>query len=267
MSFYKFVTKAFKCFVNIFYKYKVIGAENIPDEGNVIIAANHKSNLDPIFLAAAIENRQVAAIAKKELFDIKPLAYILKKLNVIPINREKPDISTIKNILKAIKDGYVLGIFPEGTRIKEPGFGKAKAGLSLFAIKGKAQVVPISIISNYKLFNRVTIYIDKPISFEEYYKQRTDGLSFDTIVASGENTSKPHAIPTDRKIQDVDIITIDMGCKVNGYCSDMTRTFFVGEVLEYVKPVYDLVLKNQTQTADEFKDRSKYKIINKNGRK
>lgn len=65
VSFYKFVTKAFKCFVNIFYKYKVIGAENIPDEGNVIIAANHKSNLDPIFLAAAIENRQVAAIAKK----------------------------------------------------------------------------------------------------------------------------------------------------------------------------------------------------------
>ena len=116
MSFYKFVTKAFKCFVNIFYKYKVIGAENIPDEGNVIIAANHKSNLDPIFLAAAIENRQVAAIAKKELFDIKPLAYILKKLNVIPINR--------------------------------------------------------SIISNYKLFNRVTIFIDKPISFEEYYKQK-----------------------------------------------------------------------------------------------
>ena len=70
MSFYKFVTKAFKCFVNIFYKYKVIGAENIPDEGNVIIAANHKSNLDPIFLAAAIENRQVAAIAKKELFEV-----------------------------------------------------------------------------------------------------------------------------------------------------------------------------------------------------
>ena len=102
---------------------------------------------------------------------------------------------------------------------------------------------------------------------EEYYKQRTDGLSFDTIVASGENSSKPHAIPTARKIQDVDIITIDMGCKVNGYCSDMTRTFFVGEVPEYVKPVYDLVLKNQTQTADEFKDRSKYKIINKNGRK
>ncbi|WP_270940777.1 lysophospholipid acyltransferase family protein [Romboutsia lituseburensis] len=172
MNFYKFVTSVLRCFSNVFYKYKVIGEENIPDEGNIIIAANHKSNLDPIFLASAIRNREVAAIAKKELFKIKPLGYILNKLNVIPINREKPDVSTIKNILRSIKDGYVLGIFPEGTRIKEPGFGQAKAGLSVFAIKGKAQVVPISIISNYKLFNRVTIYIDKPISFEEYYKQK-----------------------------------------------------------------------------------------------
>ena len=89
---------------------------------------------------------------------------------------------------------------------------------------------------------------------EEYYKERSDGLAFDTIVASGENTSKPHAVPTDRKIQEQDIITIDMGCKYNGYCSDMTRTFFVGSVPEEVKPVYDLVLKNQIQTSEDFKD-------------
>ena len=98
---------------------------------------------------------------------------------------------------------------------------------------------------------------------EDYYKQRTDGLSFDTIVASGENTSKPHAVPTNRKIGEKDIITIDMGCKVNGYCSDMTRTFFVGEVLEYVKPVYDLVLKNQTQTAEDFKDGASTRLLTK----
>ena len=89
---------------------------------------------------------------------------------------------------------------------------------------------------------------------EDYYNSRTDGVSFDTIVASGENTSMPHAVPTDRKIKEKDIITIDMGCKVNGYCSDMTRTFFVGEILEEVKPIYDLVLKNQVQTMQDFKD-------------
>ncbi len=192
MKFYNFATDVLRLFSKTFFKFEVIGHENIPSEGNVIIAANHKSNLDPIFLASAIRGREVAAVAKKELFKVKPLAYILNKLNVIPINREKPDISTVKNILKAIKDGYILGIFPEGTRVKEPGFGEAKAGLSMFAIKGKAMIVPISIISNYKLFNKVTIYIDKPISFEEYYKQRLstsdyERLSKDVLEVIKEN--------------------------------------------------------------------------------
>ena len=98
---------------------------------------------------------------------------------------------------------------------------------------------------------------------EDYYKQRTEGISFDTIVASGENTSKPHAVPTNRKIQEKDIITIDMGCKVNGYCSDMTRTIFVGEVPEEIKPVYDLVLKNQIQTLEVYKDGASTRLLTK----
>ena len=98
---------------------------------------------------------------------------------------------------------------------------------------------------------------------EEFYNKKADGLSFDTIVASGENSSKPHAIPTDRIIQKQDIITIDMGCKYKGYCSDMTRTIFVGSVPEYVKPVYDLVLKNQMQTLDQMKDGESIRLLTK----
>ena len=96
-----------------------------------------------------------------------------------------------------------------------------------------------------------------------YYYKHSEGLSFDTIVASGENSSKPHAVPTDRRIQNKDIITIDMGCKINGYCSDMTRTIFVGEVSEAVKPVYDLVLKNQEQALQDMKDNANTKQISK----
>ena len=98
---------------------------------------------------------------------------------------------------------------------------------------------------------------------DEFYNINSDGLSFDTIVVSGENSSKPHAVPTDRKILEQDIITIDMGCKYNGYCSDMTRTIFVGSVPEYVKPVYDLVLKNQTQTLDQMKDGENIRLLTK----
>ncbi|MEE0866579.1 MAG: Xaa-Pro peptidase family protein [Clostridia bacterium] len=119
-------------------------------------------------------------------------------------------------------------------------------------------------------FNYLLTYIrpgmtEKQIADEidEYYKRRTDGLAFDTIVASGENSSKPHAIPTNRKIEENDIITIDMGCKVNGYCSDMTRTIFVGSIPEEVKKVYDLVLKNQVQTIEQMKDGVSTRLLTK----
>ena len=118
-----------------------------------------------------------------------------------------------------------------------------------------------SYISSYIKPGMTEIEIAREI--EEYYRQRTDGLSFETIVASGENTSKPHAVPTDRKIQKQDIITIDMGCKYHGYCSDMTRTFFVGDVPQEVKKVYDLVLKNQKQTMEELKDGANVRLITK----
>lgn len=172
MKFYDVAIKVLRRFCKVFFKYEVIGLENVPLEGNIIIAANHKSNLDPIFVASSMTTREVAAIAKKELFENRILGFVLGHLNVIPIDRENTGISTVKQILRAIKDGYVLGLFPEGTRVKGKGFGQAKAGLSLFASKGKANVVPISVISSYKLFSRVKIYIGEPIDMSQYFKAK-----------------------------------------------------------------------------------------------
>ncbi len=98
---------------------------------------------------------------------------------------------------------------------------------------------------------------------DNYYYENAEGTSFETIVASGENSSKPHAVPTERRIQEKDIITIDMGCRINGYCSDMTRTFFVGEVPEQIKHVYELVLKNQEQVLQDLKEGANTKQISK----
>lgn len=70
-----------------------------------------------------------------------------------------------------------------------------------------------------------------------------EGLSFDTIVASGIHSSMPHAIPTDKKIEYGDFITMDFGCRYRGYCSDMTRTIVVGKANDKQKEIYQLVLK------------------------
>lgn len=102
------------------------------------------------------------------------------------------------------------------------------------------------------------------IEIENYFKLHgADDISFEPIVASGENSSMPHAIPTDRKIKSGDIITIDMGCKYKGYCSDMTRTIFVDYIQEEIKPVYDLVLENQLNTLEEMKEGANIKTIGK----
>ncbi len=77
----------------------------------------------------------------------------------------------------------------------------------------------------------------------------------------GENSSKPHAVPTDRVIQEQDIITIDMGCKINGYCSDMTRTIFIGGITKEQQQIYDLVLNNQQKALNEIYDGANIKTI------
>jgi len=89
---------------------------------------------------------------------------------------------------------------------------------------------------------------------EFFIRNGASGLAFDTIVASGPNSSKPHAVPTDRKIESNDIILIDMGCKYNGYCSDMTRTIFVDSVSEKVKKEYEFVLDVQRQVISMIKE-------------
>ena len=107
---------------------------------------------------------------------------------------------------------------------------------------------------------------EKEIAFaiEKYFKTHgAEDKAFETIVASGKNCSKPHAVPTDRKIDLGDPITIDFGCKYEGYCSDMTRTIFVGYVPEEIKPIYDLVLKNQIQTEEELKDGENIKLLSR----
>ena len=99
---------------------------------------------------------------------------------------------------------------------------------------------------------------------EKYFLTHgADELAFDTIVASGKNSSMPHAVPTDKIINPGDCITIDMGCKVNGYCSDMTRTIFAEYIPPEIKVVYDFVLKNQLQVIELLKEGTNIKNISK----
>lgn len=102
------------------------------------------------------------------------------------------------------------------------------------------------------------------LEIERFFRMNgADSLAFDTIVASGINSSMPHAVPTDKKIEEGDPITIDMGCKYQGYCSDMTRTVFAKRIPTEIKTVYDLVLKKQIQISEEMKDGANTKMLSR----
>lgn len=79
------------------------------------------------------------------------------------------------------------------------------------------------------------------------------GLAFDTIVGSGVNSSQIHSVPTDRKIKEQDIILFDIGYVFDGYCSDMSRTIFVGGITEKQKMIYDLVLRTQMNAIEKIR--------------
>ena len=88
-----------------------------------------------------------------------------------------------------------------------------------------------------------------------------DGIAFETIVAFGENSSMPHAVPTDRVIQKGDIIQFDFGAKYKGYCADLSRVVFVEEIKEEYKEIFNFVLEEQKRLIQNLKDGANIKTV------
>ena len=154
----------------IIFRTKVIGAENIPQQGAFILAANHVSNWDPPFLGTFI-NRIVNYMGKEELFKNPIMAAICRGLNVFPVKRGAADKNAIKTAVKILKSDKCFGIFPEGTRSKTGKLGKAESGVSLIAAMTKAPIIPAAIINTEKIFSsevkfpRLAVVYGEPINF------------------------------------------------------------------------------------------------------
>jgi 1-acyl-sn-glycerol-3-phosphate acyltransferase len=193
MSFYWFARSLMKLFIHILYRVRVEGLENLPSDGGYIICSNHINNLDPVVVGTSIP-KKMSYMAKEELFHNKILGFIILKLGMFPVNRNGADISAIKSSIKVLKKGDALGIFPEGTRNLERNEMKAKPGLAMIAIKAKVPIVPVAIISDYKLFGNIKIQINRPITYDEYYNLKIDVDTYQrlsqTVMDSIENQRK-----------------------------------------------------------------------------
>lgn len=167
MMFYRVVVAILRVLFFPFYRIRVHGKENIPENSDIIACANHWSNLDPFFLAISLPIK-FNFMAKKELFEIPIIRNILRKAGVFPIDRHGNDLKALRYAIGLIKDNQTLGIFPEGTRVKEISRDNMHEGVGFIALKAKADILPIEIVTNYKLFSRVDIYVKEPIYIEKF---------------------------------------------------------------------------------------------------
>lgn len=141
MSFiYSFIKNIFFIFFTIFYRLKIINHDCIPVAGGVIVAANHVSYLDPPVLGASLK-RQPVYLARQGLFNI-PVFRVLARAFALPVNRGKPQPSTIKEAVRRLRKGEMIVIFPEGGIRAEGSAQDVKRGVGMIAAMSRVPVVP-----------------------------------------------------------------------------------------------------------------------------
>ena len=157
----------------IFYRLRVTGKENIPEDA-VLVCANHSSNADPFLIAFAFGiDCQMHIIAKAELFKIPVISPVLKRLGMISVDRATLDVMTIKKTLTYLKSGEKVVIFPEGTRAHEDGEAYAKSGAIKLAERAGVPLLPVFLPRKKPLFTRVPIIIGEPYNVDRSDSKRS----------------------------------------------------------------------------------------------
>ncbi len=209
--------------LRVCFRVKVEGRENLPAHGPVILASNHRSFLDSIFLPLVLR-RRVTFVAKAEYFDDPKTAWFFRGVGQIPIRREGGSASerALASATEVLRDGGVFGIYPEGTRTRDGLLHRGHTGVARLSLRTGTAIVPVGLIGTDevqpvdkrmpRLFRRVTIRFGEPLDPERYgdYEQEhlalrelTDEVMYEIGQLSGYEyvdtyaTKKAEDIPID----------------------------------------------------------------------
>jgi len=209
--------------LGVCFRVKVEGRENVPRKGPVILASNHRSFLDSIFIPLVVR-RRVTFVAKAEYFDDPKTAWFFRGVGQIPIRREGGSASerALASASEVLAAGGVFGIYPEGTRTRDGLLHRGHTGVARLALRTGSPVVPVGLIGTDdiqpvdkkmpRLFRRVTVRFGEPLDASRYFdfeverlalRELTDEVMYEIGQLSGYEyvdtyaTKKAEDIPID----------------------------------------------------------------------
>ena len=209
--------------IRVLFRVKVEGRENIPPKGAVILASNHRSFLDSIFIPAVLR-RRVTFVAKAEYFDDPKSAWFFRGVGQIPIRREGGSASerALASATEVLQSGGVFAIYPEGTRTRDGFLHRGHTGVARLSLRTGTAIVPVGLIGTDevqpvdrrmpRLFRRVTVRFGEALDparygdFEQEHlalRELTDEVMFEICQLSGYEyvdtyaTKKAEDIPSE----------------------------------------------------------------------
>lgn len=170
---------------NTLFSYRTHGVENMPEEGSVILAANHTSFLDPPLVGIA-SKRAVWYLARRTLLEWPLLGPVFPSLNVIPVDRDGNDRSALKAIVRLLREGEGVVLFPEGTRSPDGTLQQGKPGIGMIVSKSGAPVVPVRVFGAHEAFPK-NAKLPHPVQIDVVFGKPLFFSDADTSEASREN--------------------------------------------------------------------------------
>jgi glycerol-3-phosphate dehydrogenase (NAD(P)+) len=160
-------------FFLVYFRLERIGRHHVPDHGPVLLAANHRSFLDP-FVIGTLTRRPVYYVAKRELFERRWQAWLLNSLGAFPVDRGASDEQAIATARAILDRGECVVIFPEGTRVRSGPLGPPRRGVGRLALEAGVPVVPIAVNGTEQVRRgwrirprKVTVRCGRPLRFPE----------------------------------------------------------------------------------------------------
>jgi 1-acyl-sn-glycerol-3-phosphate acyltransferase len=167
-------------YLKCFHRFEVKGTENVPEKGGFILACNHLSYIDPPAVGCRIR-RNLHYFARDSLF-FWPLGLLITKLNSIPVNRDQLDLGTLRNVLRVLKGGEPILVFPEGTRSPDGTLQKSQKGLGLLVHKSGVPVLPARLHGSFEILGKGKLFprIGKKLYLNIGSPILSEKLSFDS---------------------------------------------------------------------------------------